>query len=229
MNKVQNIEEGIAEGLSENSAAVIQVLNRLPSQQALVVIGKSGFKADLYLYEYKARVREKEEKWHHVGQMPANVGCNGMGKSKEGDGKSPCGIFSLGIAFGLVPQPDGVKYPYALLTPQDYWVDDSQSSVYNKWIHYREGDRKDWQSAEWLWKETICYRHALVINYNSDREPGKGSAIFLHVWKNEEMPTQGCTAVSEANMVRLLQWLDPHQAPVIIQGLPEDILAIAKE
>lgn len=201
-------------------SAIIQVLNRLPARQAIVVIAKRGFKADLYLCE------QCEGEWRLHGQMPANLGLNGIGKTKEGDGKSPCGVFSLGFAFGLLPKPEGAKYPYCLLTPEDYWVDDSNSKEYNKWVHYHEGDPKDWQSAERLCNKTICYRYALVINYNSAREPGKGSAIFLHVWKNENTPTHGCTAVSEENMRQILQWLDPQQAPVFIQSHLEDISEI---
>jgi L,D-peptidoglycan transpeptidase YkuD (ErfK/YbiS/YcfS/YnhG family) len=208
--------------IDDESTAIIRVLNRLPSQQAVVVIGRSGFKADLNLYEHNGT------EWSFIRRMPANIGGNGMGKTREGDQRSPSGIFSLGIAFGIAQQPEGTKYPYVLLTPQDYWVSDSKSKDYNRWVHYREGEGKgeprDWQNAERLVQETICYRYAVVINYNCAREPEKGSAIFLHVWRNENTPTQGCTAVSEADMVQILQWLDPQYAPVFIQGTLEDIV-----
>ena len=84
---------------------------------------------------------------------------------------------------------------------------------------------KDWDSAECLWQETICYQHAVIINFNSEREPGKGSAIFLHVWKDENSSTQGCTAVSAENMIRILKWLDINKQPVIIQGTFKDIIS----
>ena len=206
----------------QGNAAVIKFLNRLPSGQAMVVIAENGSQADLGLYQHEGG------QWRLVQQMPAVIGRGGMGKTQEGDGKSPSGIFTLGIAFGLLAPPAGIKYPYANVTPEDYWVDDSASADYNKWVHFHEGDPKDWQSAERLCQETVAYRHAVVINYNIARKPGKGSAIFLHVWKNENSPTQGCTAVSEENMARILQWLDPRQAPVIFQGTPEDILAQTK-
>jgi L,D-peptidoglycan transpeptidase YkuD (ErfK/YbiS/YcfS/YnhG family) len=208
--------------LKKYNAAILKLLGRLPSEQALVVMGCGGFKADMGLYE------QQNGQWNMVAAVSANIGRGGMGKTLEGDGKSPSGIFSLGIAFGLVPAPEGTRYPYACLTPEDYWVDDSRSADYNKWVHYHDGNPKDWQSAEWLYQEKISYRHAVVINYNAAREPGKGSAIFLHVWKSEEQPTAGCTAVSEENLERILQWLDPRRAPFIIQGTPEDIIALAK-
>lgn len=213
--------EGISDPFSQYNTEILKLLNRIPSGQALVMISRSGFKGDLGLYE------QINGKWNMVANMSANIGLGGMGKTKEGDGKSPSGIFSLGIAFGLASLPEGAKYPYVSLTPEDYWVDDSQSADYNKWVHYHEGDPKDWQSAESLYREKICYRHAIVINYNASRDPGKGSAIFLHVWRNEDQPTQGCTAVSEENMRRILEWLDPGQAPFIIQGTAEDFLAFS--
>ncbi|HBF35919.1 MAG TPA: hypothetical protein DDW50_01190 [Firmicutes bacterium] len=215
-------QESVSAGISGCDTALTRLLNQLPSGQAIVVIGKTGFRAEMGLYE------QKSGGWSLIKKIPASVGAGGMGKTKEGDQKSPTGIFSLGIAFGLIAQPAGVRYPYVCLTPEDYWVDDSRSADYNRWVHYHDGDQKDWQSAERLCQETICYRHAVVINYNAVREPGKGSAIFLHVWKGEDQPTGGCTAVSEGNMALILQWLDPRQAPFIVQGTPEEIMEMAK-
>ncbi len=216
--------ESIGNNFSQTkyNAAILKLLGRLPSEQALVVMSCGGFKADVGLYE------QQNGQWNMVAAMSANIGRGGMGKTLEGDGKSPSGIFSLGIAFGLVLAPVGTRYPYVCLTPEDYWVDDSRSADYNKWVHYHDGDPKDWQSAEWLYQEKISYRHAVVVNYNAAREPGKGSAIFLHVWKSEDQPTAGCTAVSEENMGRILGWLDPRRAPFIIQGTPDDFLAFTR-
>ena len=208
---------------SKNSDAIIQVLNQLQSQQAIVVIWEKEFRANLGLYE------SVDGSWKLVAQMPANVGRNGVGKTKEGDQKSPTGIFSLAAAFGNAPPPEGTKYPYIQLTQQDYWVDDSRSIYYNKWVRLQDGYLKDWNSAECLWQETTCYKHAVIINYNSVREPEKGSAIFLHVWADENSPTHGCTAVAEENMVRILKWLDCEKKPVIIQGTYEDVISITKE
>jgi L,D-peptidoglycan transpeptidase YkuD (ErfK/YbiS/YcfS/YnhG family) len=213
------LENITSNNVSEKNQAIIQVLNQLQSQQAIVVLWKKAYYADIRLYEWM------NGSWQFIDQMPANVGRNGMGKTKEGDQKSPSGIFTLATAFGIAPKLEGSNYPYRMLTPQDYWVDDSRSIDYNSWVRYQEGDPKDWQSAEWLWKETSCYQHAVIINYNWAREPGKGSAIFLHVWKDEHSPTHGCTAVSEGNMTRILKWLDFDKKPVIIQGAYQDVIS----
>ena len=201
----------------EINDAIIGILNSIATQQAIVVIGEKNFYAELRLYE------KTDGSWNLVCQMPAYVGRNGMGKTREGDLRSPTGIFPLETAFGIAPPPAGSGYPYRILTEQDYWVDDNQSADYNRWVQWQPGEPKDWNSAEWLWEEKICYRYAVVIGYNPECRPGQGSAIFLHVRAGEDIPTQGCTAVSEAGMIRILQWLDPEKQPVLIQGSEQDL------
>lgn len=208
---------------SGNSDAIIQVLDQLKSQQAIVVIWEKEYHAKIYLYESVNGI------WLMAHQMLANVGLKGMGKTGEGDHKSPVGIFPMASAFGIAPPPLGIKYPYRMITDEDYWVDDSLSQLYNKWVRFKDGYWKDWNSAESLGRETIAYKYAVIINYNFARQPGKGSAIFLHVRTGENNPTRGCTAVSEGDMVHILQWLHFDKKPVIIQGILADITAISKE
>lgn len=208
---------------SVDHEAIVRVLEALKSLQAIVVTGEKGCHADLYLYEFN------NQSWVMVDKMQANIGQNGFGKAREGDQKSPVGIYSLASAFGLAPPPEGANYPYRMLTPEDYWVDDSQSKSYNRWARFKDGYWKDWNSAECLGRETVAYKHAVIINYNSARQPGKGSAIFLHVRIGEDIPTRGCTAVSEADMVRILQWLDCDKRPVVIQGSIEELMANSRE
>lgn len=208
---------------SINTDAIIRVLDQLKSRQAIVVIWEKGYHADLYLYE------SVNHKWTLADKIQANVGFKGMGKAVEGDQKSPVGIFFLATAFGIEPPPVGLKYPYRMVTGDDYWVDDSLSQFYNKWVRFKDGYWKDWNSAESLGRETVAYKYAVIINYNFARQPGKGSAIFLHVRKGESSPTGGCTAVPEEDMVRILQWLKFDKKPVIIQGSWADIMAISKD
>lgn len=48
-----------------------------------------------------------------IGPLPAVLGKNGISLHKrEGDGKSPAGIFRIGRAFGSHARPDGIKLPY---------------------------------------------------------------------------------------------------------------------
>lgn len=67
--------------------------------------------------------------------VPAVIGANGLarsGEKKEGDKKSPSGLFPLGEAFGFKPRLLHMDYRY--ITKDDKYVDDSTSPEYNTWV-----------------------------------------------------------------------------------------------
>ena len=115
------------------------------------------------------------------------------------------------------------KMPYRQATDNDFWVDDVHSDDYNKWINGRSGTT----SAEKMKREDDLYKVGVVIEYNTNPiVRGKGSAIFLHVWRGEGKPTLGCVAVAEDNILRLLGWLDPAKKPLIIMGTESELRSI---
>lgn len=170
--------------------------------------------------------RAGEEWVPALSPMPAVVGKNGYAlpeDKKEGDAKSPAGAYLLGTSFGTAAKPVGMTMPYRLVTRQDYWIDDKTSPDYNTWVHYEGDPKKRWKSFERL--AIPLYKYALVIRYNEDPViPGKGSAIFMHIWRGPQSYTAGCVALSEANILAILKWLDPKKVPAIVQG-PECFLA----
>jgi L,D-peptidoglycan transpeptidase YkuD (ErfK/YbiS/YcfS/YnhG family) len=140
-------------------------------------------------------------------------------KKREGDGKSPTGIFPLGTAFGYAPSVP-TKMPYRQATDNDFWVDDVHSEDYNKWINGRSGTT----SVEKMKREDDLYKVGVVIEYNMNPiVRGKGSAIFLHVWRGDGKPTLGCVAMAEDKILRLLGWLDPGKRPLIIMGTESEL------
>ncbi|RTR31948.1 hypothetical protein EKG37_10645 [Robertmurraya yapensis] len=148
-------------------------------------------------------------KWNRVMNVSGFIGKNGFGKTKEGDGKSPIGKFSIGTAFGQNGNP-GTKLPWRNITSDDVWVDDSSSPLYNTW-QSRSATQGQWTSAEDMTHRLYVY--GFVINYNTARTPNKGSAIFFHTGSSY---TLGCVATSQSNVVSILKWLDPAKSPVII-------------
>jgi L,D-peptidoglycan transpeptidase YkuD (ErfK/YbiS/YcfS/YnhG family) len=63
------------------------------------------------------------------------------------------------------------------------------------------------------------YQLGIVVGYNT--EPvlaGRGSAIFLHVWRGPGQATAGCIAMNLADLERIVAWLDPVKNPRIILG-----------
>jgi len=170
-------------------------------------------------------VEEENGVWHLV--FPAFTGSIGeMGfaavdEKREGDGKSPTGIFPLGLAFGYDPFVE-TKMPYRQATDDDFWVDDADSEDYNRWVK-GEPNAASWEKMK---RDDDQYKYGVVIEYNMDPVvKGKGSAIFLHVW-NDGDSTLGCVAMSEEMILRILGWLDPAKKPLIIMGTESELRAM---
>jgi D-alanyl-D-alanine dipeptidase len=189
---------------------------RWPGGQAIVVKAASAVSADAEMHLYERRGGG----WARAaGPWPALVGRNGVGKAREGDGKSPSGAFLLGAAFGRLRKPEGSAWPYRELDGRDRWVEEAGSPFYNRWVR---GPRAACGGAEEL-REIMQYTHALAVRYNDACEPGRGSAILLHPWRRPDEGTQGCTAVSEENAAALLRWLEYGKRPVLAQGTEEEL------
>jgi len=163
--------------------------------------------------------------WHLV--FPAFAGSIGeMGfaaidNKREGDGKSPSGVFPLGIAFGYDPSVE-TKMPYRQATENDFWVDDVNSEDYNQWVQ-GEPNATSWEKMR---RDDDQYKYGVVIEYNRDPiVKGKGSAIFLHVWKDGGA-TLGCVSISEEAVLKILGWLDPAKKPLIVMGKESELRAM---
>lgn len=214
---------------------------RLPeaTQQVLLTLTPSWEDSAGKLQRFE---RELGGKWEKTGSaVPVMIGRTGLAwgvgmhedhqddapQKVEGDGKATAGIFSLGTAFGYAQEaPESVSYPYRVAGENDFFVDDAGSAEYNQWVQLGEeelpGER--WKSFERMRRPDTAYQWGVVVDHNTDpAAPGRGSAIFLHVWKSPQTPTAGCTAMDEANMLGLLEWLDPAKSPLLIQ-IPEPAL-----
>ena len=53
------------------------------------------------------------------------------------------------------------------------------------------------------------------IGYNRAGAPYAGNAIFLHCWRGEDKPKGGCVAVSENDMIKILQTVTPGTSVTI--------------
>jgi D-alanyl-D-alanine dipeptidase len=137
---------------------------------------------------------------------------------KEGDGKSPAGVFGFGTAFGDAARaPSGWNLSYIPLTPTVECVDDSHSRSYNRIVD-RNAIRPDWDSSEHMLSVGRAYRWGAVIDYNSTPTvPSAGSCVFMHIWSGPRKGTAGCTAMPETELEPILAWLDPSKAPVLVE------------
>ncbi len=163
---------------------------------------------------------KKHDHWELVsGPMEATIGKNGFalpGEKREGDGKTPSGIFSLKRTFGYEKSVK-TKMPYRQASEEDLWVDDPNAPDYNHWVKKGETGAASYEKMK---REDGQYKYGIVIEYNTNPViRGYGSAIFFHVWKGKDFPTAGCVAVSEENMIKIIEWLDPNAFPLIMMGI----------
>ena len=106
--------------------------------------------------------------------------------------------------------------PYVQMTEEDIWVDETDSPDYNKLV--KKGMTQA-ASFEKMKREDHLYKYGIVIEYNTNPIiKGKGSAIFIHLLRGPDKPTDGCVAINEKNMIELLGWLDPAKKPMILMG-----------
>jgi L,D-peptidoglycan transpeptidase YkuD (ErfK/YbiS/YcfS/YnhG family) len=185
----------------------------LATNQALVVLVPNSHSSEGTLIVLERHTRQ----WDPVlNPIDVAIGRNGLAEleaKREGDGKTPSGLYMLESAFGYEREIE-TKMPYRQVDSDDIWVDDPESPDYNQWT--RRGQTKA-RSFEEMRRNDGLYHYALITAYN--RHPvfaGKGSAIFLHIRQQEGRPTAGCIAMAESALVSLLEWLNPEFNPVIL-------------
>ena len=166
--------------------------------QAITVVGNGGSSATLTVHTKHNGI------WTETLSCSARVGSRGItGSKREGDKKTPRGIYSFGQAFGVAGNP-GTSRRWLQVNNNHYWVDDVNSSYYNKLVDASQTGIQ-WSSAEHLISYPTAYRYAIALNYNTACTPGAGSAIFLHC--STGGATAGCISVSQSDMIRILKMI----------------------
>ncbi len=205
----QNMRERYFVDIPVNSlnALIDENIPEETSQVVLVTVTEDG--EQLYCLE------SMDKAWKVVlGPFDCNIGRNGLGKLKEGDGKSPAGVYPIGTAFGQGGPPEGSAWPWRETDKDDYWVEDPNSIYYNQYANINDVE-KDWNAAENLFIDP--YKMAIEVEYNPENEKRLGSAIFMHIWLGEDVATGGCTSMSADSISQVLKWLRPEARPVLFQ------------
>jgi L,D-peptidoglycan transpeptidase YkuD (ErfK/YbiS/YcfS/YnhG family) len=196
------------------------------SNQILLIVGGNSelFSAKIYPFE------RRNGRWNlMLKPIDASIGKNGFAspdKKREGDGKTPSGVYPLKFAFGYFAEMH-TKMNYFQTTEDDVWVDDTDSVDYNQWV--KRGQTKA-SSFEDMKRKDNLYKYVIVIGYNTNPVVRDlGSAIFFHVWRGKGEPTAGCIAMSEEDIVTVLGWLDPSQKPLVMMGTAKVLKGTAKK
>lgn len=155
--------------------------------------------------------------WAHGGGPPATL-------KREGDQKSPAGIFQLGDAFGKSANPIPDRAPgddriaYHASNPQSLCVDAPSHPRYNTilWDGWVTGDTP--ASHEKMLRADALYDLGIEVRHNQDPvRPDMGSCIFIHLREKSTGTTAGCTAMDSASLHEIVHWIRPSRGTRLIQ------------
>ena len=168
------------------------------ADQMLVVAAFNETATDAWVSLHE---KQADGTWKMVMTTPGFIGKNGLGKTKEGDAKTPTGVFHFNRAFGIADDP-GCAIPYVKVTDKTYWSGDEKNH-YNEMVDLGDCPDLDLENSEHIVDYDYEYQYCLNISFNEDGTAGKGSAIFLHCLGSKKPYTGGCVAVPE-NIMKLI-------------------------
>ncbi|MCR5576375.1 MAG: L,D-transpeptidase family protein [Oscillospiraceae bacterium] len=180
------------------------------AEQLFVIAGVEKTTAWISLHE-----KDADGRWKTLMTTPGCIGIRGLGKKREGDRKTPTGVFRFNAAFGAADDP-GCAIAYHKLTEDDYWSGDTREGYgYNQMVSIRDLPDLDVGASEHLIDILPRYEYCLNISYNEPCVPGLGSAIFLHCLAADKPYTAGCVAIPRADMLTTMQHVRPDCVVVI--------------
>ena len=146
--------------------------------------------------------------------IPVALGRGGILTDKrEGDGGTPRGVFHPVRLWWRADRHARPRtaLPARRITAADAWSEDPADRRYNQPIQIRDGEPGDR-----LMRADHLYDFIIEIDHNTrPRIPGRGSAVFLHLARDNFAPTAGCVGMTRGAMLRLLARLGPETRIVI--------------
>lgn len=163
---------------------------------------------DLVVTRWSARYRGR--------RFACAIGRGGVTTDKrEGDGATPVGVMRL-VGGGF--RPDRLARPVASglalspIRPADIWSDDPEDPDYNR----GRADRACGHSHERLRRADRNYDIVVATNWNWPvATPGRGSAIFVHLWKAPRRPTAGCVAFARPDLIWIIRRWTPQSRLIV--------------
>jgi zinc D-Ala-D-Ala dipeptidase len=181
---------------------------------------------------------QRKGTWQKLDEWPATIGRRGAAWGiglhpareapikKEGDGKSPAGVFTLRKVYGYAADaPPSWRMPYESAVDLEC-INDPSSDHYTQIVD-RKQVPSDWQSAELMRRDDKLYTWVVDIAHNPEAKRSAGSCIFLHVWGGPESATDGCTAMEKKKLEAMLDKLDPGYQPLFVLLPQSEYRAVA--
>jgi L,D-peptidoglycan transpeptidase YkuD (ErfK/YbiS/YcfS/YnhG family) len=203
------------------------------SRQLLVGVADEWSSSSAVLQRFvRTGTARTSGRWMAVGDpFPARLGPNGLAwgiglhstpsgavMKREGDDRSPAGVFTLSTAFGYSEAwAARTRLPYVTVGARDLFVEDPASPLYNAHVRIDHAPATAWERDQQMYQDDPAHRLEVLVDHNrtAPPTPGAGSAIFIHIWRGDgTKPTAGCTSVRDADLEALLSWLDPAATPV---------------
>ncbi|MBW8309821.1 MAG: L,D-transpeptidase family protein [Candidatus Paracaedibacteraceae bacterium] len=144
------------------------------------------------------------------------TGQGGIKEAKvEGDKATPVGIFGLRYIFY---RPDKIatapsnRLSCRQLTKNDGWCDAPKDPRYNNHVRLPYS-----ASHEKLWREEDDMYDVIVVTTHNSMPviPNNGSAIFLHIARENYTPTEGCIALSKPDLLEILKEVVPSTQLIV--------------
>ncbi len=149
-------------------------------------------------------VKNEAGQWQAKIQSAGVYGYGGMSaKRKTGDGTTPIGLWKTDTPFGRNAAEEGFPSDYTHIqadAKRQYWSDQTNRLESSEKLAAQKGE-KLWED----WAKNI-YAYALNTGFNKEnRQPGTGSALFLHCTSNGKPSTAGCVAIQPEAMKAVLR------------------------
>jgi L,D-peptidoglycan transpeptidase YkuD (ErfK/YbiS/YcfS/YnhG family) len=130
---------------------------------------------------------------------------------REGDNRSPVGVWMIRQVLyrpDVYPNGPTTALPVEAMAPDDGWCDAPGDPAYNRPVKLPYP-----ASAEQLWRDDHVYDLVGILAHNDDPPvPGMGSAIFLHLAREDYSGTEGCVALARGDLEALLAIARPGDA-----------------
>ena len=142
------------------------------------------------------------------------LGKAGIGKKKiEGDSITPRGKFNIVKIYYRSDRVKKISSKYRLIkiSKNMGWCDDPNSKKYNQLINLPTK-----YTHEKLYRKDNVYDLLIVLNYNM--RPifkNKGSAIFIHIARQNYKKTSGCVAIKKPHLIKLIKTIKKKTKVVI--------------
>jgi L,D-peptidoglycan transpeptidase YkuD (ErfK/YbiS/YcfS/YnhG family) len=142
------------------------------------------------------------------------LGKAGIGKKKiEGDNITPKGSFDIVKIYYRNDRVKKISSKFKLIkiTKKMGWCDDPNNKSYNQLINLPTNCK-----YEKLYRKDNVYDLVIVLDYNiKPTIKNKGSAIFIHVARQDYKKTAGCIALKKNHLKKLIKTIKKNTKVII--------------